>query len=245
MAKLELQAALLGARVANYVQEALTRPVHRRYFWTDSSSVRNWIAAYYKPFVNHRIGEIQTLTEPQEWRFVPGAKNVGDLATRSGLNPGYRIPEEWLAGPEFLKVAEEEWPKDIPWMAILEDIRSSGKCMTTKIVLLTSSFDWESVELDRFDDVLTLENGTEDLVKRAQEEEFNKEIKKIQKKKEVKKNSHLLSLTPILGKDGLLRVGGRIDRAPVPYENRHPIILSAKHPVTRKITRIYHTYWPI
>ena len=45
--------------------------------------------------------------------------------------------------------------------------------MTTKIVLLTSSFDWESVELDRFDDVLTLENGTEDLVKRAQEE-FNK-----------------------------------------------------------------------
>ena len=176
MAKLELQAALLEARVANYVQETLTRLVHRRYFRTDSSSVRNWIrstAAYYKPFVNHRIGEIQTLTEPQEWRFVPGAKNVGDLATRSGLNPGYRIAEEWLTGPKFLKVAEEEWPKDIPWMAILEDIRSSGKCMTTKIVLLTSSFDWESVELDRFDDVLTLENGTEDLVKRAQEE-FNK-----------------------------------------------------------------------
>jgi len=114
--------------------------------------------------------------------------------------------------------------------------------MTTKIVLLTSSFDWESVELDRFDDVLTLENGTEDLVKRAQEEKFNKEIKKIQKKKQVKKNSRLLSLTPILGKDGLLRVGGRIDRAPVPYENRHPIILPAKHPLTRKIIRIYHRH---
>ena len=67
VAKLEQQAALLGARVANSVQEALTRLVHRRYFWTDSSSVRNWIrstAAYYKPFVNHRIGKIQTLTEP-------------------------------------------------------------------------------------------------------------------------------------------------------------------------------------
>ena len=114
--------------------------------------------------------------------------------------------------------------------------------MTTKIVLLTSSFDCESVELDRFDDVLTLENGTEDLVKRAQEEKFNKEIKKIQKKKQVKKNSRLLSLTPILGKDGLLRVGGRIDRAPVPYESRHPIILPAKHPLTRKIIKIYRRH---
>ena len=57
--------------------------------------------------------------------------------------------------------------------------------MTTKNVLLTCSFDWESVRLDRFDDVLSLENSTKELVKRAQEE-FSKEIKKIQKIKEVK-----------------------------------------------------------
>ena len=114
--------------------------------------------------------------------------------------------------------------------------------MTTKIVLLTSSFDWESVRLDRFDDLLSLKNGTGELVKRAQEEKLSREIKKIQKKKEVKKNSHFLSLSPILGKDGLLRVGGRIDRAPVPYENRHPIIIPAKRLLTRKIIRIYHCH---
>ena len=87
--------------MASYVQEALTRAVHRRYFWTDSSSVRNWIrstASYYKPFVNRKIGEIQTLTEPQESQFVPWAKNVGDLVTRFDLSPGCCIPEELLMG---------------------------------------------------------------------------------------------------------------------------------------------------
>ena len=86
--KLELLAAVLGSRLAKYVENALTRAITRRYFWTDSSCVRNWIrstAAYYKPFVNHRIGEIQTLTEPNEWRFLPGKVNVSDLATRSLL----------------------------------------------------------------------------------------------------------------------------------------------------------------
>ena len=33
--KLELQAALLGACLAKYVQSAITRKLHRRWFWTD------------------------------------------------------------------------------------------------------------------------------------------------------------------------------------------------------------------
>ena len=47
----------------------LTIPIRRRRFWTDSSCVRNWLrttASHYNPFVSHRIGEIQTLTESGE-----------------------------------------------------------------------------------------------------------------------------------------------------------------------------------
>ena len=56
VAKLELNAAVLGARLAKYVGEGTGRKVDRRFFWTDSSCVRNWIrasAAWYMPFVNH------------------------------------------------------------------------------------------------------------------------------------------------------------------------------------------------
>ena len=41
--KLELNAALLGARLANYVADALDIPVISKIFFTDSSTTRNWI----------------------------------------------------------------------------------------------------------------------------------------------------------------------------------------------------------
>lgn len=76
--KLELQAALLGARLFNYSGKAFTRKIDNRYFWTNSFCAQNWIrsqASLFQPFVNHRIGEIQTLTESDEWRFIPGKLN--------------------------------------------------------------------------------------------------------------------------------------------------------------------------
>ena len=41
--KLELQAVLLGSRLATYVGNALNRPITGRFFWTDNSCVRNWL----------------------------------------------------------------------------------------------------------------------------------------------------------------------------------------------------------
>ena len=84
--KLELNAALLGARLARTIQNTLTRQVTERFFWTDNSTVRNWVratAAFYQTFVSHRLGEIQTLTDAGEWRFVLGKINPADAATRS------------------------------------------------------------------------------------------------------------------------------------------------------------------
>ena len=41
----------------------------------------------------------------------------------------------------------------------------------------------------------------------------------------VKKDSPLIKLSPILGDDGLVRVGGRLDFSELPYEERHPVVL--------------------
>lgn len=124
-AKLELNVAVLGARLAKYVREGMARKVNRKFFWTDSSCVRNWIRASvtsYMPLVNHRIWEIQT--ENQEWRFIPGKLNPSDLVTRSDLEEKKVIPEEWIKGNEFLRQPEREWPKDLPWAVVKKDIRT-------------------------------------------------------------------------------------------------------------------------
>jgi hypothetical protein len=123
--KLELNAALLGARLAKFVETSLTRKIVARRFWTDSSTVRNWVRALsgeYQVFVSNRIGEIQTLTDSLEWRFVPGVLNPADAATRSQLED-VAIPTWWLDGPPFLYEEESSWPEDLPWMMERTEMR--------------------------------------------------------------------------------------------------------------------------
>ena len=52
--------------------------------------------------------------------------------------------------------------------------------------------------------------------------------------------SELLSLTPFVDKAGLLRVGGRLCKAPLPDETRHPIILDARHDVSRLVVMFHY-----
>ena len=42
--------------------------------------------------------------------------------------------------------------------------------------------------------------------------------------------------------EGTIRVGGRIRRAPIPFDAIHPMILPRDHPVFTLIVRHYHEY---
>ena len=175
--KLELNAALLSSRVAAAVQSCFIHPIHRRYFLMDSSTVRNWIratASFYQVFVANRIGEIQTLTESDEWRFVPGKLNPADAATRSAF--GEEVwPRIWQEAPDFLLQPESDWPTDLPWMAATAELK------TTKLyhVQTTSDpFDWLTVSLDEsnISSFLKLEGDAKDLIKRCQTEAFQEDL---------------------------------------------------------------------
>ncbi|XP_064629238.1 uncharacterized protein LOC135488533 [Lineus longissimus] len=81
--RLELMAALLGLRLAIRVRELLG--ITTLCFWTDSTDVIHWLhgeSRRYKPFVYHRIAEMQDKTNPSQWRHVPGILNPADMTTR-------------------------------------------------------------------------------------------------------------------------------------------------------------------
>ena len=240
VAKLELNAALLGARLAAFVLQSLSRRILFKFYWTDSSCVRNWVratAAFYKPFVSHRIGEIQTLTEANEWRFIPGKLNVSDAATRSHVDLANPIPSTWLNGPDFLFQTQDRWPKDLPWMVVVEESRA-GRVHTA----LKEEPDWEAVLIEPKDIPLLIRlNGNwAYLLRRCQEEAFEDELIRLQKGKSISKRSKLQPFTQILDRDGFLRLGGRIGQANLPYDNLHPLLLPANHPLSRAIVRAFH-----
>ena len=58
-------------------------------------------------------------------------------------------------------------------------------------------------------------------------------------KAQVKKSSRIFKLDPQLT-DGLLRVGGRLQKSPLQLDAKHPIILPASHHVVRLIISFYH-----
>lgn len=54
------------------------------------------------------------------------------------------------------------------------------------------------------------------------------------------RQSKLTGLTPFRDGDGLLRVGGRLANASIPFDQRHPIILPGESPLVRNLIRHQH-----
>ena len=97
--------------------------------------------------------------------------------------------------------------------------------------------------------VIEMNNAEREILKQVQKESFEEELlclnqveqsaKPISMKKSLKKSSSINKLDLILD-CGLIRVGGRLQRAPLDNEAKHPVILPKKHHVVDLIVRCYH-----
>lgn len=114
--RLELQAAVMGSRMAAAVIEEHDRKPDLKTYWTDSKTVLTWLrngARAYRPYVAHRIAAIEEHTTVSEWRWVPTKLNVADDATRD-VPHNIHSKHRWFAGPEFLQRDPQMWPTETP-----------------------------------------------------------------------------------------------------------------------------------
>ncbi|XP_072932283.1 uncharacterized protein [Epargyreus clarus] len=110
--RLELQAALLGARLAASVCEETDLTVTSRVFWSDSTTVLQWLKAdprRFKVFIAHRLAAIEELSKPNEWRWVSTKDNPADDATRNTPRD-FNEEARWFRGPAFLYGPKSDWP---------------------------------------------------------------------------------------------------------------------------------------
>nr|CAH7726126.1 unnamed protein product [Callosobruchus chinensis] len=267
MPRLELLAALLLARLYRKVTESLNINFDRIVLWSDSSIVLAWIKACpssLKIFVANRIQEIQEITKTCEWRHVPTTDNPADHVSR-GLYPSEIINcDLWWQGPTWITDSHTEWPNVLSHVEDLPEVKS--KIVATPAVINEIKFPYdkfsnltrlrrclawvlrfkENTRLalsDRKLGPLTmseLENSLIILVKIIQHDSFPKYLIQLRSKKVVNKNSKILSLSPFLDDNGLIRVGGRLKNAPYETVRKHPILLHAGHHITKLLFEHEH-----
>ena len=78
-----------------------------------------------------------------------------------------------------------------------------------------------------------------EIIKFSQRRKFSEEFSCLQRGESVKGNSHIYRLSPLL-EDGVLRVGGRLSKAAMPEESKHPAIISKDLHISDLILRQIH-----
>ena len=59
--------------------------VNNVFYWSDSQIVLAWLQtepSNLKIFVAHRVAEIQTLTDIENWHYIPTSDNPADILSR-------------------------------------------------------------------------------------------------------------------------------------------------------------------
>ena len=265
--RLELQGAILASRLCKTIVDESRFQFEKVILFLDSKIVLAWIrseARRFKPFVSVRVGEIQTNTDPSQWKHIPGEMNVADDVSR-GI-PVRNLVERWQHGPKFLRLPENEWPQnsstnDQP--KVEDECRKvHNVCVQTKVehpINCQKFSSWRklvrviayilrliwNLRAQRHNKTHPEENNMKPkegplLPKELQEAEHHW-IKVSQKSLSDRlEKGELKTFSPYKDSDGIVRVGGRVDKALVSYETRHPALLPREHWISLLITRQVH-----
>uniref|UniRef100_A0A8D8M273 Integrase catalytic domain-containing protein n=1 Tax=Cacopsylla melanoneura TaxID=428564 RepID=A0A8D8M273_9HEMI len=270
--RLELGAALLLAQLIDSLGPLRSSlNISDIHLFSDSMVVLSWLNTpvhLLKVFEANRVGKILEITTAEQWSHIATDSNPADLASR-GCHPSKLVESDlWWVGPTFLKDEPPEfWPRhphtavpDLPGLkqpvsVLLSSVpldgvdvpiieRFSSYLSAQRVIAWILRFKRNAsspVHLRTFDKCLSvseLTQATQCLIRMTQQQYYASEIASV---KEGKLPPNLRQLTPFLEND-LLRVGGRIGRAPLPYDSRHPFILPSQSHLALLIVRHLHDY---
>lgn len=213
-----------------------------------------------KTYVANRVTTIQDYTEKATWRHVPSSDNPADMLSRGIEVTEWNSSDLWWHGPSWIG-DQRRWP-----VQPTHRVDSTLEMKTTAAVV--AAVQVQSPILERFSKYqkmravvawclrftdnargvkqtgpLTkeyLEWAESVIIRKSEAEVFGKEVSLLHRKMEIPKKSRLLELNVFLDQSGLLRVGGRLQQATLPEEQKHQIILPAKHHVTKLILERRH-----
>ncbi|KAK3100574.1 hypothetical protein FSP39_022032 [Pinctada imbricata] len=147
--RLELCGAVLATEIGEFISEHLDIPLSWIKYYTDSKVVLGYIrnkTRRFHTYVSNRVSCIHSISNPQQWSYVPSNLNPSDCATRGSLLD-LSILDDWLKGPIYLlKENCSDDKEDYPLINPDEDIEIRKEHtvlkeeVTTKLLPLIDRF---------------------------------------------------------------------------------------------------------
>ena len=262
----ELCGAVLLTELLTEVKAILDIPDANVYAWTDSSIVLSWLDGHprdYKVFVSNCVSFILQATSPHTWRHVPTAQNPADCASR-GLMPKELLAHYlWWDGPEWLL----EDPILIPWQPPRKPLLAPEQRVINCNVLQFTPPPMMETRCTNYHKMISITawclryyhklkkvsefhgrhlsarelTGAEHLPARlSQTRSFPKEREALLHDRPISPSSWLLSLSPFLDQEQLLRVGGRLSNSSLTLSQCHPIITDSRDPLMMLLFNYIH-----
>jgi len=238
--------------------------------WSDSKIALAWCSSHasrWNVFVSNRVSEVQELTSKYKWRHIKSSENPADILTRGILPQNLLVSDLWWHGPSLLHNPELELSAFDNVVNTME-LPEERKVSLTVIAISDKAAFWYD-RFSRFSDFLRLQrsvayclrfinncknksqkvfgclsvdelNSALNLIcSILQEKYFSKEISELKDSK-VLTNKSILSMKPFMDSVGLIRVGGRLTNADIPYEQKHPVLLPANDYVVSLLLTYEH-----
>ncbi|XP_055522497.1 uncharacterized protein LOC129716687 [Wyeomyia smithii] len=268
--RLELRGALMAAELFSKVKDSVRCLAEVFFWTDSTTVLRWLLAttSTWTTFVANRVSKIQLLTENCHWNHVTGEHNPADLVSR-GVRPDDIINNNlWWMGPEWLSKGTQHWPK--PQTLSPENLEEEKRHVVLAVAPQNPSFfEWYLTQFSNYnalvrrtaywrrylsnrwlrrkenrqDGPLTtveLRQAEYKVIQGVQAETFPNELKALAKKECVPRSSPLRWYNPFIAEDGLLRVEGRLGQSRESDDAKHPIVLPAKHLLTKLLFQCYH-----
>ena len=132
MPRLELYAAMIGARLTDTITKCYEGIKFERHLWSDSEVVLRWLLNPNHRLLKYAIAPVEEIlekTERKEWHYVPTKVNVADIATKFKKFDFSDSMSVWFTGPSFLRMGKQHWPT----MPNLNGMKDPEKVMVNAI----------------------------------------------------------------------------------------------------------------
>ena len=261
--RLELLGALLLAKLANNVLNALKGRIKQYSCYTDSLVVLHWIKGTdrcWKPFVQNRVKEIRDKTDSNFWYHCAGKNNPADLPSRGISFIELKNSVIWFQGPEWLNhdfVDYTEKEVETMPMACLKELRVKEKNIVMNIIEKCDDGIGNVMLIERFSSFEKLINSTAFVLLFFEKLKFKLKLKKeclcyneLKEQAEIlwikeSQNGRVLkewkvSFMLFCDENKVWRCGGRLGNAELPYNTKYPILLPKGHLFTLLVVRRAH-----